>query len=198
MSTFHKAHSCEPISRAVKAHLTDLRLAADRAKSIAEQSALAANRLHATSKKVEAQCGKVQTEIEDFIDKYIKSLEEHRKKLLQQVNQTRTEKLQEIGKCKTMLHKRVREARDTAFFLDELLSEGTDVEIMSFLKPVMSKIDKCGKKDFGKVSDLSLSGSLLFLTDETVQYSQDCCPLYGVVTTQMVAPSLCVISTEGK
>ncbi|XP_044266934.1 tripartite motif-containing protein 45 isoform X1 [Tribolium madens] len=193
----HKGHPCESISRAVKAHLTDLRLAAARAKSIAEQSALAANRLHATSKKIETQCSKVQAEIEEFIEKYIKSVEEHRKKLLQQVIQTQTEKLQEIGKCKTMLHKRVREARDVAFFLDELLSEGTDVEVMSFLKPVMSKIDKCGKRDVGKVTDLSLTGSLLFLPEEVVQYSQDCCPLYGVVTTQTVAPSHCVISTEG-
>jgi hypothetical protein len=195
VSASHKGHTCEPVSRAVKAHLTDLRLAADRAKSLAEQSALAANRLHATSKQLEARCAKIQAEVEDFIDKYIRSVEDHRKRLIDQVNQTRNEKLQEIGKCKLGLHKRVREARDVAFFLEELLSDGTDVEVLSFLKPVMRRIDKCGG---GKVADVGVEGSLLFLPEEVAQYAQGCCPLYGIVTTQMVAPSNCVINTEGK
>ncbi|XP_068902876.1 E3 ubiquitin-protein ligase TRIM45 isoform X2 [Tenebrio molitor] len=193
VSASHKGHTCEPVSRAVKAHLTDLRLAADRAKSLAEQSALAANRLHATSKQLEARCAKIQAEVEDFIDKYIRSVEDHRKRLIDQVNQTRNEKLQEIGKCKLGLHKRVREARDVAFFLEELLSDGTDVEVLSFLKPVMRRIDKCGG---GKVADVGVEGSLLFLPEEVAQYAQGCCPLYGIVTTQMVAPSNCVINTE--
>lgn len=176
--------------------MTNLRLAAEKAKSIAEQSALAANRLHATSKKVEFQCGKIQMEIEEFIDKYIRSVEEHRKNLLQQVNQAKSEKLQEIGKRKLALHKRVREARDVAFFLEELLSEGTDVEVMSFLKPVMKKVENCGAKS-ELVADVS-GGSLLFLPEEVVQDSKGACPLYGVVTTQAVAPEQCTIHGEGK
>ncbi|KAJ3656673.1 hypothetical protein Zmor_015728 [Zophobas morio] len=196
VTSSHQGHPCEPVSRAVKTHLTDLRRAAERAKSIAEQSALAANRLHATSKKIESQSGKVQMEVEEFIDKYIRSVEEHRNNLLQQVTQVKNEKLLEIGKRKLALHKRVREARDVAFFLEELLNEGTDVEVMSFLKPVMNKVKKCGAKG-DLVEDVSLGGSLLFLPKEVVQDSKGCCPLYGVVTAQTVAAEQCVIHAEG-
>lgn len=180
----------------VKAHLTKLQLAAEKAKSIAEQSALAANRLHSTTKQLEIQCCKIQTEIEEFTDNYIKSIENHRKNLLEQVNHTRNEKLEEINKCKMSLHKRVKEARDLAFFLEELLNDGTDVEVMSFLKPVIKKIEKTNKKSDSKIVH-SFSESLQFLPDE-VSENTYLCPLYGVVNTQIVFPTNCILNTEGK
>lgn len=59
----------------------------DKAKAVMEQSAVAANKLHLNSKKIEAQCGKVQMEVEKFIENYIKSVEDHKTNLLEQIQQ---------------------------------------------------------------------------------------------------------------
>ncbi|KAJ8915637.1 hypothetical protein NQ315_003421 [Exocentrus adspersus] len=134
VSVSHRGHTCEPISRAAKLHFSKLRLAADRAKSVVEESAVAAHRLSTTSKKIEAQCNKVQTEVEKFIEEYIKSVEEHKVSLLEQIRQVREEKLQSISREKLRLQKRIKDARDIAYFLDDLLSDGTENLIsISFL-----------------------------------------------------------------
>lgn len=136
--------------------------------------------------------------MEKFIENYIRAVEEHRINLLEQINQSRNDKLDEIAKCERSLRKKVREARDVSFFLDELLSDGTDVEVMSFFKPVMNKIGNCSDKsgDMSPESWVS-SGSLKFLPEEVVQCEQNFCPLYGVVTSQAVSSGNCVLHTEG-
>ncbi|KAJ8927551.1 hypothetical protein NQ314_019965, partial [Rhamnusium bicolor] len=196
ISASHREHICEPISRAAKSHLTKLRFAADRAKSVVEESAVAASRLNATSKKIEAQCNKVQTEVEQFIDDYIKSMEDHKLSLLEQIKQVREEKLQRISQEKLKLQRRIKDARDIAFFLDDLLNDGTDVEVLSFINPVMCKIEKCD--NFEQIRDLQCSGTMQFLPEETMKCPNNFYTIYGVLSTQSVSPEHCQLNTEGK
>ncbi|XP_018579850.1 tripartite motif-containing protein 45 [Anoplophora glabripennis] len=195
ISASHRGHACEPISRAARSHLTKLRLAADRAKSVVEESAVAASRLNVTSKKIEAQCNKVQTEVEKFIEDYIRSMEDHKLSLLEQIKQVREEKLQRICREKMKLQKRIRDARDIAYFLDDLLNDGTDVEVLSFINPVMTKIENCD--NFEKTKELHCSGTLQFLPEETVKCPNDFYTLYGVLTTQTVSPEHCQLNADG-
>ncbi|KAJ8978575.1 hypothetical protein NQ317_015992, partial [Molorchus minor] len=194
VSVSHKGHTCEPVSRAAKSHLSRLRLAAERAKSVVEETAVAASRLNSTSKKIEARCNKVQTEVEKFIDDYIKSIEEHKFQLLEQIRQVREEKLKTISQEKLKLQRRIKDARDIAFFLDDLLNDGTDVEVLSFLNPVMDKIEKCD--NFKPIKDLQCSESLQFLPEEAVKCQNNFYMMYGALTTQSVSPKHCHMNIE--
>lgn len=94
------------------------------------------------------------------------------------------------------LQKRIRDARDVAYFLDDLLNDGTDVEVLSFVNPIMVKIEQCD--NFKQDKELKLSGSLQFLPEETVKCPNNFYTLYGVVTTQTVSPDHCLLSFDGK
>lgn len=110
--------------------------------------------------------------------------------------QAKEEKLQNIAKEKLKLQKRIRDARDVAYFLDDLLSDGTEVEILSFVNPIMSKIIQC--ENFKQDHEFKLSGSLQFLPGEAVKCSNNFYTLYGVVTTQVVSPEHCSLNFDGK
>lgn len=90
----------------------------------------------------------------------------------------------------------MRNAKDVATFIDELLNEGTDVEVLSFAQPVLKKLETCTTLE-NKRLELKLSESLQFLPNEAVT-GGGTFPLYGVVTTQTVSPKHCIISTEGE
>lgn len=89
ISTTHRNHLSEPISRVAKSHLSSLRQAADRAKTVVEQSAVASSKLLAASKKIEAHCNKLQSEVVKFNEDYIKAVEEHKMNLLEQIKQVK-------------------------------------------------------------------------------------------------------------
>lgn len=114
-----------------------------------------------------------------------------------QIQQARQEKLNSLEIHRKQLQKQVRSARDVAAFIDELLNEGTDVEILSFAQPVLKTLETCTVLQ--KTStDLKTFDSLQFLPNETAIDREDVYPLYGVITTQIVSPKNCVINTEGK
>ncbi|XP_023016743.2 E3 ubiquitin-protein ligase TRIM45 isoform X1 [Leptinotarsa decemlineata] len=194
IATSHRSHVYEPVSRAAKIHFAKLRLAAERAKTVVEESALAASKLTATSKKLEAQCCRVQGEVDKFIEEYVRSVEEHKLRLLEQIKQVREEKLQSISEEKLKLQQRMKDARDIAYFLDDLLNDGSEVEVLSFLNPVISKIEKC---NFERTQDLKVSGSLQFLREEAVKCPNNFFTVYGVLTTQSVWPERCQLNIEG-
>lgn len=94
------------------------------------------------------------------------------------------------------LQKRIRDARDIAYFLDDLLNDGTDVEVLSFINPVISKIEKCD--NFEETEELHCSGTLQFLPEETVKCPNNFYTLHGVLTTQTVSPEHCQLNADGE
>ncbi|CAH1118013.1 unnamed protein product [Phaedon cochleariae] len=191
----HRGHACEPASRVARFHAADLRAAAERASRAAEAAAAAAGDLGAASMRVEAQCLRVRDEVETFVDAYTRSVEEHKVGLLAQIRQVREEKLQTISKERAKLQQRIRDAKDIAYFIEDLLSDGSEIEVLSFLNPIISKIEKCD--NFEQPTDLRLSGSLQFLKEEAVRCPKDVFTVYGVLTTQSVSPDHCHLNVEG-
>lgn len=100
-----------------------------------------------------------------------------------------------IEKHRNELQSRMKNAKDATAFIDELLNEGTDVEVLSFAKHVLKKLESCTGDEN---RELRISDSLQFLPTEIAQNSGSSCPLYGVITTQTVSPKHCILNTEGK
>ncbi|CAG9767918.1 unnamed protein product [Ceutorhynchus assimilis] len=194
VSASHKSHLSEPVSRVAKSHIISLRMAADKAKALIEKSAMDTSVLNATSKRIEADCCKIQCEVEKFIEDYIKSIEEHKSNLLDQIRQIRDEKMQQIIQEKLRLQKKIKNARDIAYFLDDLLSQGSDVEVLSFIKPVINKIEACDNLE--PSPELKYSDSIQFLPEEAVKDSKHVFDIYGVLTTQSVSAEHCQINTK--
>lgn len=185
----------EPVSRAIKSHTTNIRLALDRAKLVAEKSTSATTKLQSSSKQIENQCNQMQSEIEKFIQSYKRAVEEHRKNLHQQVHRTKEEKMHMLDMHRVELQKKINDAKEVVTFVGELLEEGTDVEILSFVKPILKKLEVCNKLD--GIQEMRVAESLQFLPEEIAQNTENCCPIYGVVTTQTVSPKNCHLHTEG-
>ncbi|XP_050309635.1 tripartite motif-containing protein 45 [Anthonomus grandis grandis] len=194
VSVAHRSHICEPVSKVAKSHIISLRMAADKAKALVEQSAMDTSVLSTTSKRIELDYCKIQTEVEKFIEEYIKSIEEHKSNLLEQIRQIRDEKMQQIIQEKLRLQKKIRDARDIAYFLDDLLRGGSDVEVLSFIKPVINKIEACDNLE--PSPELKYSDSIQFLPDEAVKDTKNPFNIYGVLTTQSVSAEHCKINPK--
>ncbi|CAG9859609.1 unnamed protein product [Phyllotreta striolata] len=191
LSNAHRDHSCEPVSKAIKYHQAKLKSLADRARNAVEDSAVASSKINSLSKTVESQCNSVQSEVEQFIEEYIQSVEHHKSGLLEQIKEVKEEKLRSIGEEKEKVQKRLRDARDVAYFLSDLLA-ATDAEMLVYLPLVAEKMAKCGDPPG---TDLKVSGSLHFLKEETVKCPNDFYTVYGVLTTQSVSPENCFLNT---
>lgn len=126
----------------------------------------------------------------------MKSIEEHKSNLLEQIRQIRDEKMQQITQEKLRLQKKIRDARDIAYFLDDLLSEGSDVEVLSFIRPVINKIEACDNLE--PSPELKYSDSIQFFPEEAVKDSTNVLNIYGVLTTQSVSAEYCGINTKGE
>ncbi|XP_017777155.1 PREDICTED: tripartite motif-containing protein 45 [Nicrophorus vespilloides] len=190
----HRGHTHDVANRAAKSQMTNMRIALERAKSLAEEGSLNELEMVRTSERVEKRCDDMRGEIESFMEDYVRAVEEHRKNLHQQLLEARNEKQQLIDRSRDDLQRRLKDARDAVAFADELLREGTDVEVLSFVKPIMRRLEHCYKLDGGR--DLSASGSLQFLPKEMAT-SDTCCPLYGVITAQTVSVKHCILHTNG-
>lgn len=122
------------------------------------------------------------------------------------MSQIREEKITLITVQQKELEKRISEAQNTVSFTEELLTEGSDIEILTFLNTILKKLEtynkvyvQHGNTDKAIMMAPRISESLHFLPTETVQYGGDInIPLYGTVTTQTVAPNQCILHKEGE
>lgn len=137
----------------------------------------------------------IQSEIEKFIEDYMKSIEEHKLNLLAQVKQIREEKLQQVTQEKLRLQRKIRDARDIAYFLDDLLNDGSDVEVLSFIKPMIEKIEGCDNLEPTPL--MKHSDNIQFLPEEAVKDTKVGFSIYGVLSTQIVSAEHCKIDTKG-
>lgn len=195
LSSIHRGHVCEPASRAAKTQITNIRLGLEKTRSLTEMSQLTTCKHQTTLKDIESQCNQIQIDIEKFIKSYKQAIEDHRKELHKQIRQIKEEKLQIMNEQKDSLSKKSKEAKEILEFCNDLLNEGTDVEILNFVKPILQKIDDCNKINLfnGKILD-----SVQFLPEEVALTYENGCPIYGVLTTQTVSPKNCTIDTKGK
>lgn len=154
---------------------------------------VAASRLNAATKRLETHCAKIHNQVEQFVDNYIKAVQEHRETLLKQIKQAKESELRALNERKLKLHQKIKDARDVTYFLDDLLSDGLDVEVLSFVKPVLGKIEGCQFEETAVLSDMG--DNLHFLPMEKTQMGEF--QVFGVVTTQTASPELSQLGIDG-
>ncbi|KAF5303196.1 hypothetical protein FQA39_LY10109 [Lamprigera yunnana] len=195
-SVLHKGHVCELASRAAKSFTSTMRKTLERVQNITKETTELSSRLKEDSTRVQNRCDRVREEVEKYINEYVRAIEEHRKNLYEQINQARIEKLQLIELQQMEIKKRLKDITEAVIFTDDLLTEATDVEILSFIKPIFSKLDKFSKLEL--FPDWQVPDNLQFLPNEVTQTTmENVCPIYGIVTTQTVSAQNCLLKQEG-
>lgn len=149
------------------------------------------------SRSIQENCNQVEKELLDFIDAYAQSVQDHCRNLMGQLNRARKEKLRAIERQQLELQVRLKSAKDAVIFVDELLNEGTDVEVLSYVVPVMKKLKHCSESSTFPGEYLKTVGDLKFLPDEQGDVKGAVCPLYGALTTQTVSPEQSILHSEG-
>lgn len=169
--------------------------ALQKVKNISKQSFDFATRLETDSKHIKQQNHRVQEEIETFIKSYRNAVEEHGKYLNEQLTKNKKEKFRLIQQRHNEIEKNLKDVKNIVIFTDELLREGTDVEILSFIKPILTQLDRyCSLK---QLPDWQILDNLQFLPDEIVRNEKFICPLYGSITTQSISAAHCILKQEG-
>lgn len=125
----------------------------------------------------------------------MRAVEEHRQTLQLQVVKARDVKIQALASQKLELEKRAENVNDAVKFAEDILSEGTDVEVLSFVGPLLKRLEWCSNTD--GLLDSRVSEDLELVKEEkSVKYGNY--KLFGVISTQGVEASLCVIDPECK
>ncbi|XP_071052814.1 E3 ubiquitin-protein ligase TRIM45-like [Onthophagus taurus] len=190
----HKGHINESITRAAKIYASNIKMALGKTRTIAERSSGTSFKLQATSQRIENHCNQVQGDIDKFIEAYINAIEQHRRKLHQEVQIAKIEKVHKVDVQLNDLQRQLHLAKEILAFADDLFRESNEVEFLTLVKPILRRLEVCNQIH---IPELPISESLQFLPEEASQESWNSCPLYGVVTTQIVSPSHCSLLPEG-
>lgn len=113
-----------------------------------------------------------------------------------QVNQVKEEQLKLLVNHERYLDKKIQDAKYTMKFADELLKEGNEIEILTFLDQILRKLQILTSSE----EDLTLPKimeSVQFLPNESKDNLAGKFPLTGVISTQKVSPENCIIIKEG-
>lgn len=139
-----------------------------------------------------------QTDVEVFLSEYLKALEIHRKTLLTQISRAKEAKIVSIKDQQIDLSKRASDADAVIKFTDELLSNGSEIEILSFVGILLRRFEYCQKS---KVPlDSKTSDTLKFLPEIRAPIAKSennvIIPLYGIITTQIAVPKFCTLQSD--
>ncbi|KAH8325533.1 hypothetical protein KR067_001082 [Drosophila pandora] len=193
----HKGHRHETITRAIGHQGKLLREATDQTRPLCQYAEHSIERLNEIARGINARCDDIQHQVEQYLKSYFDALEVHRKTLLQQISRARESKVEVIIKQQLDLEKRTQMAMDAMRFSQELLEIGADVEILSFVGILLSRLEYC--QQFKPPVDPKISDSLHFLSKIRAPATKDQrdIPLYGIITMQVVEPGLCTLEWEG-
>ena len=107
------------------------------------------------------------------------------------MNEIFVDKIKNVEKQQKELQTQAEDTERTIHFVDSLLQEGTDIEILTFIKPILKKLEYC--RQFAKTLEPNVAESVQFLRREVASDDSDGCPLYGIITTQKIDPKQCVL-----
>lgn len=191
----HNGHSYELIENLTRIYTKSIQEALIRARPATEQANIELEQIRTLGRRIETRSNIVQKEVEGFIEIYKQSLDEHRQTLLSQVRKSKDDKLRLVNAQEITLERRIEEANHTIKFAEELLTEGSQVELLCFVNQVLAKLDWCN--DIARQVEPRVTDCIQFLPDEQVPATANKTPLYGMITTQTVAPHNCFLNTEG-
>lgn len=194
----HKNHRIESIGKAYRTYQKILRETNDRTRPLCTYADNSVNRLNDIAKKINKKCDEIQTEINQFMVAYYEAVEVHERTLHQQICKARETKMQIILEQQMELEKRSSEAEIALNFTQELFEIGGEAEVLSFFSTMMKRFEYCQK--FQPLLDAKISHNLTFLSEIRAPSTkaQHNIPLYGILTTQIVEPTLCTLDCEGE
>lgn len=99
-------------------------------------------KLRNAKQTIENKCRKVEQQVEQWIEEYRRTIEEHRSELIKQINRIRDDRLSSISSLQYGLEEHLQEADTSISFTENLLEEGSDVEILTFIGTLLKKLDK--------------------------------------------------------
>ncbi|XP_068151601.1 E3 ubiquitin-protein ligase TRIM45 [Drosophila tropicalis] len=193
----HKGHRHENIPRAIGHQGKLLREATEQTRPLCQYAEHSIERLNEIARGINGRCDDIQTQVDRYMQGYFEALESHRRTLIQQINRARESKVEIILKQQLDLEKRTQQALEAVRFSQELLEVGADVEILSYVSILMKRLEYC--QQFKPPVDPKISDSLHFLPKIRAPGTKDQhdIPLYGIITMQVVEPSLCTLQWEG-
>lgn len=191
----HRGHKCEAISKASKAYIKVIKNSLDKTRPVTDYANHTISKLNNLNKKVNQKCDQVQIEVENFLSDYFQALELHRATLLNQISRARENKIELIKNQQNELEKRFHDAKNVIEFTNDLLAEGSDIEMMTFVGILMKRFDQCQRAGN---SDEKITDSLRFLSEVRAPSTnpQNNIPLFGIITTQTAVPKLSTLETK--
>ncbi|XP_058980717.1 uncharacterized protein LOC105262023 isoform X2 [Musca domestica] len=193
----HKGHRIDSTEKAAKVYSSILHDSAEQTRLICKSAEHSLEKLNASMLSINRKCDELQTEIEDFMQRYKDAVELHRLNLMQQIRRTRETKLELIGEQQTELEKRTQEGQIAIGFSQELTDVSTDVEILSFIKILLKRFEYC--QQFKASVDpkiINIPNFLPKIQAPMVKDSNDI-PVFGILSMQTVEPSLCTLQWDG-
>ncbi|XP_023720662.1 tripartite motif-containing protein 45 isoform X3 [Cryptotermes secundus] len=197
----HRGHACDTAVRAADVYAHSMRDALERARPVAEDAVVNLDRLRHLEQRIELQCSQVRDEVDQFIDSYISALEEHRRSLQMQVQEARESKLRMVHGQQLELERHLEDTRNAVSFAENLLSESSDIELLSLVVPVLHRLERCctavgsGGGGANNLLEPRVSECLQFLRSETAGKLKDY-SLFGIITTQTISHQYCTLNIE--
>lgn len=94
----HKGHKYEAIPKASQCYARLLRDSADQTRIILKNTEHSLNKLNEYSESINEKCDALQSDVEDFMARYMEAVEAHKWALLHQIRKARETKLSMISK----------------------------------------------------------------------------------------------------
>lgn len=107
------------------------------------------------------------------------------------------EQLQILKTRDDELEMKINEAKHTTKFAEDILKEGTDIEILTFIDAILTKLHTISILEEDLIAP-KLTENVQFLENEIKEDVTNKFALYGVLSTQKVSLEYCIIKKEGK
>lgn len=118
--------------------------------------------------------------------------------MLTQISRTKEIKFNSIKDQQFDLSKRASEADAVIKFTDELLLNGNEIEILSFVGILLRRFEYCQKSKIPL--DSKTSDTLKFLPEVRAPIAKSennvIIPLYGIITTQIAVAKFCTLQSD--
>lgn len=128
-------------------------------------------------------------EIEIFLKDYFEALEAHRESLFRQIIKAKELKSMSIMEQQEYLQKRANESKQANLFAENLLQNGNDIEILTFIGILQNRFDFCQKVKIPAEPKISDTFEFIREIRAPIIPQQHNIPIYGVLATQEIDAS---------
>ncbi|XP_031617134.1 tripartite motif-containing protein 45 [Contarinia nasturtii] len=180
----HKGHKFESIERAKQHIIKKFSESVEQNQRYHDFVNESISKLNGAIVKINDKAEIVKMEIEIFFKDYIEAIEGHKESLLQQIIKAKESKSFSVMDQQEYLEKRVLETKQANQFAKNLLENGSDIEILTFIGVLQNRFEFCQTPRIR--SEPKISNSFQFLRDirAPITSQQNNIPVYGVLSIE--------------